>query len=248
VRTISELSETARGSLAAKRIFFGHQSVGGNIMDGVADLVRDQPSLGIRIVDLDGARTATGGFFAHAAVGRNLYPGLKTDDFAKLMDQGLASRLDIAFHKYCYVDVLEGTDIEAVFANYRDTMARLRATYPSVTFVHVTVPLTVVQSGPRALLKNLLGRVPNGLADNLRRSEFNELMHRQYSGREPIFDLAALESTTQSGETATIALNGRSGRTLVTSYTDDGGHLNRVARRRIAEALCVMLAQLPAAK
>ncbi len=248
MRTIGELSEAARASLETKRIFFGHQSVGGNIMDGVADLVREQPTLGLRVLDLDGVRSTEGGFFAHAKVGRNEYPATKTGEFARLLNEGLASRVDIAFHKYCFADILENTNTKAVFQHYRNTMIRLRAAYPNVTFVHVTVPLMAVQSGPKALVKKMLGRAPDGYQDNFRREQFNELLRREYTGREPVFDLAAIESTAPDGTQETITFKGTSGRTLLPSYTSDGGHLNELGRRRVVEELVVLLAQLPASR
>jgi len=235
--------------LASKRVFFGHQSVGRNIMDGVADLAREHEPAALMIVGPETAEgISTGGFFAHGLVGKNRDPQGKTDAFVRVLQDGLGARLDIAFHKYCYLDVVEGTDVATLFANYKHRMAGLRTAFPGVTFVHVTVPLKTVQSGPKALLKALLGRLPSGFSDNLRRSEFNALMLREYSEREPVFDLAALESTTAGGEVELVEANGRAVRSLVSSYTDDGGHLNTSARRRIAEALCLMLSQLPDAK
>ena len=248
MRTIGELTETAKARLATKRIFFGHQSVGGNIMDGVGDLVREQPTLGLKVVGLDESASTSGGFFAHALVGTNEHPTTKTDEFARLLDEGLASRVDIAFHKYCFVDVTERVDAQGVFAHYRDTMGRLRAAYPGVTFVHVTAPLMAVQSGPKALVKKMLGRAPARYQDNFRREQFNELIRREYLGREPVFDLAAVESSAPDGRQETISFQGTNGRALFAPHTSDGGHLNEIGRRRVAEELVVLLAQLAASK
>jgi hypothetical protein len=248
VRTIGELTDAARASLAAKRIFFGHQSVGGNIMDGVADLVQQHPSLGIKIVRLDEVPDQPGGFFADADIGRNEQPTSKTAAFAGLMDEGLADSLDIAFHKYCFVDVTRGMDVRNLFASYESTMTRLRAAHPRVTFVHVTVPLMTAQSGPKAAVKKLIGRPPAGYQDNFAREEFNDLMRRAYSGREPVFDLAAIESAAPDGRQETISFQGTQGRALFPPYTTDGGHLNDRGRRRVAEELIVFLAQLPASR
>jgi hypothetical protein len=239
------LTETAKARLATQRIFFGHQSVGGNIMDGVGDLVREQPTLGLRVLGLDGVRSMEGGFFAHAKVGQNEHPATKTDEFAKLLADGLASRVDIAFHKYCYVDFGQSTDVAAVFDHYRNTMARLRESFPTVTFVHVTVPLTAVQSSPIAVIKGLLGRIPAGYEDNFHREQFNERLRREYSGREPVFDLASVESTTVLGRKQTAYFKGVGGPALLAVYTSDDGHLNEVGRRRVAEELVVLLAELP---
>lgn len=244
MRTIAELTEAGADRLAAKRVFFGHQSVGANIMDGVAELIRERPDLKLKVLDLDSARGAVGGFFAHARLGANGKPMTKTDDFARVIDGGQLSALDIAFHTYCYVDIVESSDIAALFAHYRETMARLRAAHPGVRFVHVTVPLTEVQSGPKAVVKKLLGRAPLGYLDNLRRERFNDMMRAEYSGREPVFNLAAVESTGPNGEAGTISFGGVSGKALLPMYTVDGGHLNELGRRRAAEELIVFLADL----
>jgi hypothetical protein len=156
--------------------------------------------------------------------------------------------VDVAFHKYCYADILEATDVPAVFDHYQRTMARLRADCPEVVFVHVTVPLVRVQSGPRAWIKRLLGRAPGRYAGDLARERFNQLMRGTYAGREPLYDLAAVESTGPDGRREVIRAGGRSGYALVPAYTADGSHLNETGRRRAAEALLTVLACLPASK
>jgi len=244
VRSIDGLTDSARTALAGKRIFFGHQSVGANIMQGVADLVAADPRLALRVLGPGEIGPASGGFFAHGQVGANGAPSSKTDDFAKQMAEGLGSRVDIAFHKYCYIDFPEGTDPEKIFGHYRDTMARLRTQYPAVTFVHVTVPVTVVQTGPKAVVKRMLGRAPGGYADNIRREQFNALMRREYAEREPLFDLAAIESTDAEGTQQRFEFNGQSGLALFPPYASDGRHLGELGRRRVAEELLVLLASI----
>jgi len=44
---------------------------------------------------------------------------------------------------------------------------------PAVTFVHVTVPLTIVQTGAKAWLKRRLGKAPWGEQENVVRHRFN---------------------------------------------------------------------------
>jgi hypothetical protein len=154
----------------------------------------------------------------------------------------------VAFHKYCYVDVTETTDVAAVFDHYRQTMARLREEFPGVVFVHVTTPLVRVGSGPRAALKRLLGRDPGRYGGNFARERFNDLMRGAYRGREPLFDLAAIESTRPDGHRETIQSGDQRGYALVAAYTMDNSHLNEVGRRRVAEELLVFLARLPVPK
>ena len=240
---IGDVPDSAWTQLAARRIYFGHQSVGGNIMQGVAALVAAEPRLGLRV--LESAPADSAGAFVHGDVGQNGFPARKTDDFARHLEDGSIGRADIAFHKYCYADIVDTTNVEAVFAHYRDTMARLRAAHPSVVFVHVTSPLVRVQSGPVAALKLLLGRAPGRYPSNFKRETFNQLMRKEYGGREPLFDLAAAESTRPDGTRETIRLAGRTGYALFPGWTDDGSHLNAAGRKRAAEELLVLLARLP---
>ena len=86
--------------------------------------------------------------------------------------------------------------------------------------------------------------LPSALVENDRREEFNELLRRTYAGREPIFDLAAFESTLPTGERVRHDLHGRAVAALAPAYTDDGGHLNVMARVAIAERLIAAIARL----
>jgi hypothetical protein len=246
--SLSEVPDTAWHSLAARRLFFGHQSVGDNIMEGVGDLVRDDPRIGLRVARGEAALGDSGGIFAHARIGRNGAPGFKTDEFARLIEGPLRGKVDVAFHKYCYADISESTDVAAVFDHYQKTMARLHAEFPGVVFVHVTTPLVRVQAGPKAALKLLFGKSPGRYASNFARERFNDLMRAAYRGREPLFDLAAIESTRPAGGRETIRSGSQSGYALVPAYTSDNSHLNERGRRRVAEELLVFLARLPAAR
>lgn len=240
---IGDVPDSAWAQLAGKRVYFGHQSVGGNIMQGVSDLAAAEPKLGLRV--LESAPADSGGAFVHGDVGQNGYPARKTDDFARNVEDGSLGRVDIAIHKYCFADIVDTTNVEAVFAHYRDTMARLKAAHPSVVFVHVTSPLVRVQSGPVAALKLLLGRAPGRYPSNFKRETFNQLMRAEYGGREPLFDLAVVESTRPDGTRESIRVGKRSGYALFPGWTDDGSHLNAAGRKRAAEEFLVLLARLP---
>lgn len=231
--------------LAAKRIFFAHQSVGYNILDGIRDLAATSPDGGLRIVEGSEASLFDAPVLAHARLGRNGDPGSKVRAWERYLESGIGSRADFALYKFCYLDVVSATDARQVFEMYRTSAERLKGLYPKTTFIHVTVPLTTVQSGVKAALKRLLGRPLDGYAENAKRNEYNELLRSHYEGREPVFDLARIESASDGG-TTTYELQGRRYSSLTPAYTDDGGHLNAAGRRRAAENLLGMLAQLAA--
>ena len=128
--------------IAQKRIYFGHQSVGENLLEGIQQL-STIASVPIRVFETPTANGVKATRLGHTFVARN------GDPFQKLK-----------------------------------------------SFEHITAPLTTVQSGFKGSLKKLIGRAPYGAIENVRREEYNELLRQAYRGREPLFDLARVESTT----------------------------------------------------
>lgn len=234
--------EARLGRVARQRVYFGHQSVGYNIVEGLEALAREHPGAGLRLVEGRSPAVLSTPAFAHAKNGRNQEPLSKIADFAESLEGGgLGDVVDVAFFKFCYVDFPPGADVEGIFAAYRETMARLRARFPRTRFVHVTSPLTVVQSGPKALIKRLLGRPLGGAEANAARERFNALLREAYAGREPVLDLAAVEATGPDGRRTTFNHQGRELPALVPEYASDGKHLNQAGARHVALALLRVL-------
>jgi hypothetical protein len=242
-------AETAlKGTLQAiadRRIFFGHQSVGMNLLDGLQELAKAE-GVALKVVEAS-APGVPPGTIAHAFLEENGAPLKKIAAFSRAFTSGVAAGADVALMKVCYVDITEATDVAALFATYRKTLAEAQAANPGTVFVHVTAPLQTVEDGVRALAKRLLGKPLWGSQHNARREEFNELLRREYAGKAPIFDLAKVEATRPDGGTETSRWQGRDVRTLVPAYSDDGGHLNPEGRRRAARELATVLAAIPRA-
>lgn len=226
-------------SLSPRRVFFGHQSVGGNILDGVREWL-GETGISWPVVEPATAPPDTGALI-HATVGVNAQPRTKCDDFRRLIDGGTLGRVDVAVLKFCYVDVQEEGDAVSLADDYRDVLEDLARRHPATVFVPVTVPLTHAESGLGVVARELLGR-PNGAKlRNLARQAFNDRLRKEWSAT-PIFDLAAIESTDRSGGTNTFVYQGRRAQNLVAGYTDDGGHLNATGRRVAATAFVQTLA------
>lgn len=242
-RSLADVRPIEWEALAGRRIFFGHQSVGRNIMAGMREVLERNPQIQVRIVQSDDPAAVTGAAFIQANIGRNGDPDSKGDAFRRAMDGGFGARGGVAMFKYCYVDVLPGTDVEAMFQDYVKRMEVLQERYPALTMVHVTLPLKRMRTGRREWAKRLLGR-SNDMALNAKRNRYNEMLKARYSGIEPIFDLAALESTRADGSRSAVRYQGRTVYTLAAEWTDDGAHLNPAAQRRAAEQLLVLLATL----
>jgi hypothetical protein len=227
------------GRLANTRGFFGHQSVGDNILQGLREF--EGASVSIAVVT---EGPVAPGAIGHALVGVNGDAAKKIDDFARRV-RAIDGGVDIALVKLCYADFENDVDVDQLFAHYRHVHVGLMNEFPTTQWAHMTVPLTTVESGPKAVLKSLLKKPLYGVAQNARRERFSQLIRDTWGGVGTVFDIAALESTD---------LFGHEVRTddgvpvLAASYTDDGGHLNATGRRVVGAAFVKFLARLSTAK
>ena len=96
-----------------------------------------------------------------------------------------------------------------------------------------------------SLERKLTVKIPAERVESRVRERFNELMRTTYADREPVFDLAAVESTRPDGSREVLDVGGSRAYALVSAYASDGSHLNEAGRRRVAEELLVFLARLP---
>jgi len=244
--TIDDVQASSWENLAKKKIFFGHQSVGENIMSGIDDLTKTNPGIRLHVLDTEDPSDFSSGVFALYPIGQNENPESKIQDFVRIM-QGIGGKVDIAFFKFCFVDINSGIDVQKLFTDYKNTMSMLTKKYPQTTFIHCTVPLLrKTKNTPKSFLKKVLGK-EDGFFDNshnIARNAFNELIRKEYQGKAPIFDVADAESTYPDGSRETFTAMGKTYYSLVPEYTDDGGHLNSVGRKRVAGQLLLVLVHL----
>jgi len=241
-RTMDAALQAGLEQVASKRVYFGHQSVGGNIMDGLADLQTQAARPHIRIGELGALAVADEqGVFLHSAVGKNSQPASKCEDFRRILDQELHGRIDVALFKFCYIDFSDASNVDEIFATYARTMDDLKQRHPGIVFIHVTAPLRTVDSGPGVWVREMLGRPNRTKLANVRRNEFNRRLQERYAG-DPIFDLAATMSTYPDGRRESFKLDGVAYYSLVPAFTNDGGHLNEVGRTYAAAALVQSIA------
>lgn len=242
---LSDVPETAWQKLANRKIFFGHQSVGYNIIDGIREIIKENPKIKLTLEENYDPAIFKPSVISHARIGYNEDPKSKLDMFSYIVRSGGALMADIMFFKFCYIDFDQSTDVKALFSDYEYTYNQLKTNYPQTTFIHMTAPLTSIQDGPKAWIKKILGRPIAGVLENANRHAFNELLRQTYSSKEPFFDIAAIESTFPDGNRATFEYKGTTYYTLVQAYTNDGGHLNEVGRKIMASKLLLTLAAIP---
>jgi len=238
-----KLSDRQISSLATKKIFFGHQSVGADVVQGIRDLMAEDPSLKLNIVASASPESIHAPAFVESPIGENRKPQSKNQAFAAILANGMGAQGGVAMYKYCYVDIDLSTDVKRLFDDYRNQVSALKSQYPRLTIVHITVPLTTVDMDMKSWVKILLGR-PTIRDVAAKRNEFNQLLRQTYVGTDPIFDLAEIESTLPDGARSYFTRGTQQIYTLTPEYTTDGGHLNAVGRRAAATALLQILADL----
>lgn len=231
-------------TIATVRIYFGHQSVGRNILDGVRAL-SETTGVPLRIVEVQGAAPSGKGYgLFHANLGTNGAPDTKLRDFVAGV-ASTATAYDLALFKFCYVDLEDGSEEkspQALFQRYESTMARLGGQLPDLQIVHATMPLTAEPPGWKTWLKRQLGRATWTDDANRRRGEYNEQVRSRLLPEET-FDVARLESVRADGSVSAFAAGAKRVETMAAEYTDDGGHLNEQGRRKVAAEFLHTLAQ-----
>jgi lysophospholipase L1-like esterase len=226
---------STEGASRPYSVFFGHQSVGADIIRGLSELPDIERRIGPRICDrhhieTDRPAADAAWLLIHACVGRNREPLSKLDEFERLVREEFAANVDVALLKFCYIDITAATQVPELFQSYITRMAALADAVPHIRIAHVTVPLRRVQPGWRAALGRALGRADPEVAHNRAREDFNGRLREAVSPAS-LFDLAAIESQRQENGSSDT-----SPRSLRADWTNDGGHLNARGRKLAARA------------
>ena len=234
--------EDALLALSRNRIYFGHQSVGREIMEGVADINRRSHKKPLNIIEYDSSMELPDQYFAHSKIGKNQYPDSKCEAFKLVLDDDFAGQLDLAMMKFCYVDINHNSDIDSLFEIYKTSIDAIRSKYPDLKIVHITVPLKSNSGGWKIRLKRVIVKADYTDYDNIKRCAFNDLLRAEFK-KDHIFDLAAVESTHPDGSRESFTHNDQEYYSLIHDYTYDGGHLNELGKQIVARELILFLTQ-----
>ena len=236
-RTVTSVYPTMRerwSAVAARQVYFGHQSVGGEIVTAI-EHISEEMRLGIRVVQTTQPDAVRAPAFVHFQAGRNQDPASKNAALLKVLDARRIPDHAIVVLKYCYVDMQPNTNVRTLFDDYRALLEDIRRLHPDTVVVHSTMPLTTVETRFKARIKGLLGRrVARDGA--IARHEYNARVRNEFAGR-PLFDIAAVESRQVDGSPSYFMADGERIETLAAENTYDGGHLNTTGRRAAATAL-----------
>lgn len=238
----SDITADDLAKVPRTKVFFGHQSVGMNVLDGVSGVYAERGMAAPTIRQGGTQPGKDGGFVDHVFIGENEKPLLKIQDFDAKMRSGIGQQVDVALMKLCYVDVTSDIDVDALFVTYREAVAVLEQDFPRIAFVHVTVPLMTEQGQLSKLKSRLTGSSRYGPAENAARERLNALIRREYGG-DHLFDLAAIESTAPDGSRAIGTYKGQQYYRLYDGYASDSGHLNGEGARAAAIGWLKAIAQ-----
>lgn len=229
----SEIFNPLRG----KSVYFGHRSVGSNIIGGMESIIsRDKDLSFIKIITpdeylmTDNRGNDSTFYFIHSGIGKNGFPDSKIADFISKLDT--LRNIDAAFLKFCYIDINRNTDVNLLYSNYTTNFQSLEKKYDSIKFVYFTSPLTIRRSFHIRFIKAFIGK-PD---DNNNRNKFNQLLRETDNVR--IFDLAHHESHLE-GDVRELNRE-----FLLQEYSSDGRHLNIVGSEKMAFKLLIYLNNL----
>jgi hypothetical protein len=238
---LDQVPDAVWARLRTQRIYFGHQSVGENVLAGLLWVLERKPRIGLRVISASqpGAFTEPG--LIHGPIGVNGDAQSKIDGFDTVVRGPDGAQLDVAFMKFCYVDVAAGSDPQAIVSAYRSTIDSISRERPGLRLIHTTMPLTALDIGRKALVKRSLGFPSAGESANPVRGSYNEALRESFA-RKAILDIAAIESKAPGHEGQTLASGGRNWPTLAPELTTDGGHLNTGGSVLVARELLLLLA------
>ncbi len=217
VRAFGTLAPADLEALRTKKVFFGHQSVGQNLVDGA------------RAIGFPFSRVEDGAAFSTASWGdakidKNGDPQRKVTSFRMLVgEKGIGAKVDVAAMKLCWIDFESGTDLPALLGKYDEAVQALRAANPKLQILHITPPLTT--SDPSL---------------NERRWKFGRAMIDKYRTDGLVLDLAEIIATTDDGGLC----EKRGAPRLCDGWSSDEGHLNDAGSQRAAKAFVVAVKRL----
>ncbi|MBI4534517.1 MAG: SGNH/GDSL hydrolase family protein [Candidatus Melainabacteria bacterium] len=207
-------------------VYFGHQSVGSNLLAGLTELSgQNAAHYKIEIVqDPDKSWFKAHSGIGEFSVGENGSPSQKIQDFAqRLTKRGYGSNINVAMMKFCYVDITPHTHQSEVFRAYVNAMENLEHSQPGLRLVWCTCPLVSSE-------------------DNSVREAFNRSI-RQYckTKGKVLFDIADIESHDPKGKPSYYG----SSPSLFKGYSQDGDHPDsQLGQLQLARAWWWLMARL----
>lgn len=217
MRAYAQLTDADKEALRKKRVFFGHQSVGKNLIDGAR-------AIGFPFTKAEDSAAFAAVTWGDAPVDRNGDPLRKIASFKRYVaDQKIGGAVDVASFKFCWIDFESGTDVPGLLAKYDAEVSALAAANPKLKIVHVTPPLTTNDPGANEV-----------------RWRFGRALVEKYRGQGIVFDLAEVVATQNDG----TLCDKRGTPRMCDEWASDEGHLNGPGSERAAKAFVVAVSRV----
>lgn len=239
---LDKIGDTCWADLRGKRVYFAHESLGGEIAKGVETVLSRKPEIGLAVFSFRheereakgrerrGGGEATAfdkpGVF-HAVIGHNGEPEDKIDAFEEFLLSPEAAKVDVAILKLSCSDIGRSTDVNRVLDRYTQALESIKAARPNLTVIHCTAPLREPEHGAKAAVKKMVGMGPD--AANATRGRYNDLLRKRFPN-DPILDIAAAESRRLDGTSETVIVKNERWPALAPEYGTGAHDLTEAGR------------------
>lgn len=240
VAAIDSLDNVNWEKINSVSLFFGHKSVGSNLVDGLMMVKEKYPQFSLPVYDLGQEYNGGPGLY-QKMIGENRDTDSKMNDFFA-HQANFSTDNSVVGMKFCYIDITRDTDVNALFEEYRKRIAEFQRQNPGKRVIHFTAPLTSDATDIKSTIKRWLGKRVRGHGDNLQKRHYNELLLKEY-GEDAVFDIARFQSTLYGNARVAGRINGQAYYAMSPAYTNDGGHLNDYGKEYIATEFVKFLDQ-----
>ncbi len=253
VSQADSIPQTYSDRIRTMDIFFGHRSVGFNILSGIDSLKSANPArfsinrISFSAYDPDYSWFNGANGIADIEIGANGDYQSKINRFSELLNNGFGSALNklnsngipgVAMMKFCYVDITSNPS--AIWNSYLSTLTNLQTAYPITQFVFWTIPLSTISG-------------------NEDRNILNQSIRTHTNGKNVVFDLADIETYAPNGNrccaTDRLGINGTCAANATPvlcqqyfdasdPYNDDGHLVSALGQERVARAWWVLMANI----
>jgi len=118
------------GAVAGRTIYFGHQSVGRDLIAGIKRLNHDG-AIGLSLIQTEDPTSLTGPAFVHFLAGSNRDYASKNAALLRLLKTRKQADEAIVLLKYCYVDIGGDLDPDTLFSAYCEMMETIQSSIPT---------------------------------------------------------------------------------------------------------------------
>jgi hypothetical protein len=250
---LDQVGETCWADLREKRIYIAHTTLGRRIVEGVQEVLRGSPEIGLVVLPRelderdvrqrvrDGDEKAR--LFEHAGIyhgeaGHDGEPEDKIEAFEEFLLSPDGASVDIAVLKFSCSDISRSTDATRVLDVYAGAVERIRRARPKLELVHATAPLREPDHGTRAAIRRMVGGGSD--AANATRGRFNDALRKRFAG-DVFLDIARAESTRPDGTEVTVLVKGERWPALATEYGRGARDLTDQGRTMLGRELLLTL-------